>query len=416
MVLLKKAAFMLLFMAVGFILLTTSSWAAGDNMLRNLTPAQQQQALQLLSGGTGLSSRPTRIGQKDSRAEKKVLDQASIDEENQLLEDEEKQRLEKLLFQPGSTLIVYFNEPEINPLELEKELLKKRIRGEDKELPKYSPIYPQQLFQLDDNSMIEIPGIGLIRLGGLSEEEAAARLNVEPLLQSFEIEVKRLPLELIGAEAIKPFGLDLFDQKGRYDTDNTNLPAPADYIIGPGDEVFVQLFGKDNEQYALMVSREGMLSFPRIGSIAVTGMRFDRLQKDLQKRIKAQFIGVDSYITLGELRSVSVFVSGEVKQPGSYLITALSTVTQALVQTNGIKENGSLRNIQIKRKGKLVKRIDLYDLLLRGDSSSDIRLQAGDVIHVPIVQSTVSIIGEVRRPAIYELTGEESIDEVIRIA
>ncbi len=416
---LRKVTFTLLITSFSLIFMLPASLHAAFDMLQNLTPAQQEQAMKLLSGGSSLVSGASKTNNKNLNTDNNIQEQVSSDTEEQLLLlEEEKKRLEELLFQPGNTLIVYFNEPEIDSLELERELLKRRIQNkdEDKKLSKYTPLYPQQLFQLDDNSMIEIPGIGLIRLEGLNEKEAAARLNAEPLLQSFDIEVKRLPLKLTGPRALKQFGLDLFERKNLDNRNNVNIPAPADYVVGPGDEVFVQLFGKDNMQHVLTVSREGMLSFPRIGSIAVTGMRFDQLQKDLQKRIKAQFIGVDSYITLGELRSVSVFVSGEVNQPGSYLITALSTVTQALVQTKGIKKNGSLRNIQIKRKGKLVKKIDLYDLLLNGDSSNDIRLQAGDVIHVPIVKNSVSVMGEVRRPAIYELTGTESIEEVITIA
>lgn len=114
-------------------------------------------------------------------------------------------------------------------------------------------------------------------------------------------------------------------------------------------------------------------------------------------------IGIESSITMGELRSIRIFVAGDAFQPGSYTVSSLSTITQALFISGGVNQIGSLRNIQIKRAGKTVGHLDLYDLLLRGDASGDIRLQSGDVVFIPSSGGSVSVMGEVRRPAIYEL-------------
>ncbi|SVB92477.1 uncharacterized protein METZ01_LOCUS245331, partial [marine metagenome] len=132
------------------------------------------------------------------------------------------------------------------------------------------------------------------------------------------------------------------------------------------------------------------------------------------QRIENQLIGVDASITLGILKSIQVFVLGEAYQPGTYTISALSTLTNALFVSGGVKDNGSLRNIRLNRNGEVLMEFDLYDLLLRGDTSKDMRLQSGDVIFIPTLQRSVGIDGEVRRPGIYELLEEDSVEDLIK--
>jgi protein involved in polysaccharide export with SLBB domain len=215
---------------------------------------------------------------------------------------------------------------------------------------------------------------------------------------------------------LKPFGYDLFAGAPTTFSPVTEIPIPVEYVIGPGDTVQVQLYGKDNQQYELQVDRDGLLQFPGIGPISVTGMRFDELKVELQRRIQQQMIGVQSHISLGELRSMRVFVLGDVNRPGAYMVSALSTMTNALFVSGGVRPIGSLRKVQLKRRGKLVQQLDLYDLLLHGDTSGDARMQPGDVIFVPPVGDTVSVAGEVRRPAIYELKKEHSVKQVLAMA
>jgi hypothetical protein len=135
-------------------------------------------------------------------------------------------------------------------------------------------------------------------------------------------------------------------------------------------------------------------------------MRFEQVRERIQARVSEQMIGTQASVSMVDLRTIRVFVVGEVEQPGSYTVGGLAAISNALLASGGIKPIGSLRNIQLKRNGALIKRLDLYDLLLNGDASNDARLQTGDVILVPPVGVTVGVSGEVKRPAIYELKGE----------
>ncbi len=217
-------------------------------------------------------------------------------------------------------------------------------------------------------------------------------------------------------QALKPYGYDLFAGEPSTFAPVTDVPVPSEYIIGPGDNIKVQLYGKDSQEYNLMVNRDGTIQFPNLGPISVAGLSFAELRKSLSTQISQQMIGVQSNITLGELRSIRIFVAGDAYKPGSYTVSSLSTVTQALFVAGGINDIGSLRNIQVKRNGKLVGRLDLYDLLMHGDAKGDIRLQSGDVVFIPSVGAQVSVDGEVRRPAIYELKKGDDMADVIAMA
>ncbi len=212
---------------------------------------------------------------------------------------------------------------------------------------------------------------------------------------------------------LKPFGYDLFAGDPTTFFPASDIPVAVDYVIGPGDVIEVQLFGNTNASYSLRVNRRGVITFPSVGTINVAGMSFDDMRSLLKERVTQQFIGVEASITLGELRAMRVFVLGEVQRPGSYVVNAMSTMTNALFVSGGITLIGSLRDIQLKRDGKLISSMDLYDLLLSGDTHSDLRLQPGDVIFVPSIGTTVAIEGEVRRPASYELSGEQTLGDML---
>lgn len=216
-------------------------------------------------------------------------------------------------------------------------------------------------------------------------------------------------------KALLPFGYDLFAGEPTSFTPVTEIPIPAEYVVGPGDEIIIQLFGKENETLNLLVNRNGKIQFPNLGPISVSGLTFDDVRNLLKKRIKNQMIGVDSSISLGELRSMRVFVLGEAYKPGSYEVSSLSTITNVLFVSGGIKEIGSLRNIQLKRKGKLIENFDLYDLLLKGDTSNDKRLLPGDVVFIPSATRKIAVKGEVTRPAIYEFKKGEKIKDLLQM-
>ncbi|MCE9680050.1 SLBB domain-containing protein [Shewanella sp. AS1] len=215
---------------------------------------------------------------------------------------------------------------------------------------------------------------------------------------------------------LKRFGYELFQGEPTTFAPVSDVPVPSEYLVGPGDRIKVQLFGKDNQEYDLVISRDGTIQFPQLGPISVAGLSFAELRESLNHRIKQQMIGIESNITMGELRSIRIFIAGDAYKPGSYTVSSLSTITQALFVAGGVNEIGSLRDIQVKRNGKLVGSMDLYDLLMRGDASGDLRLRSGDVVFIPPVGGLVSIEGEVRRPAIYELKQNETVADIVAMA
>lgn len=215
---------------------------------------------------------------------------------------------------------------------------------------------------------------------------------------------------------LKPYGYDLFAGSPTTFAPVTEIPVPTDYTLGPGDVLRVQLWGKVNQNLDLPISRDGSISFPDSGPMNLAGLSFDDARQQIRKRISEQYIGVEVAVTLGELRSMRVFVLGESRNPGSYTVSSLSTITNALYVSGGVKQNGSLRKVQHKRNGSLVGVLDLYDLLLNGDSRADNRLQPGDVIFIPPVGKRVGIEGEVYRPALYELNGENTLEELVSMA
>ncbi len=219
--------------------------------------------------------------------------------------------------------------------------------------------------------------------------------------------------ELTVSTDIKPFGYNLFEQ-------SVLKPIPAqpvapDYIIGPGDEIQVLFWGRLNAQHTLLVESDGRILFPQIGPLTVAGMTYEEMKNFLTKQAE-RITGTNVAITLSRLRQIQVFVLGEVKNPGPYNLNAMSTILDSLIAAGGPTERGSMRKIILKRNNKVVCKLDLYDLLLKGDKKNDKRLRHGDTIFVPLVGPLVGIAGNVRRPAIYELKDEKTLDQALKLA
>ena len=217
-------------------------------------------------------------------------------------------------------------------------------------------------------------------------------------------------------DELKRFGLSIFDREISTFSPVDDMPVPENYALGPGDTVNVLLYGKEQEELLLMVTRDGKLQFPRLGSVSVAGMTFADLKVVIGDRVKRQFVGTSAVVSIGKLRSINVFLAGEVIAPGSYSVSGLSTVTQVLYAAGGVSDIGSMRNVQVKRQGQVVATFDMYDLLLRGDTSNDIRLSSGDTVFVPVMNSLVTADGEVRRPALYETLPSESVKSLLQMA
>lgn len=216
-------------------------------------------------------------------------------------------------------------------------------------------------------------------------------------------------------EGLALFGYSLFTQGGG-DLLPAQVPVPENYVLGPGDVVRVQLFGNQNETLNLSVTRDGVINFPKLGPIQVAGLSIDNVRELIDRRVSKELIGVQVNTTLGPLRGMQIFLLGDVNQPGAYSVSGLATITNALLVGGGVARSGSLRDIQLKRGGRVVRRLDLYDFLLRGDSSSDTRLQAGDAIFIPPAGSRVAVSGAVNRPAIYELKGGATVQSILDLA
>ena len=218
------------------------------------------------------------------------------------------------------------------------------------------------------------------------------------------------------APKLDMFGYDLFAGVPTTFAPATDIPVPGEYIVGPGDNINLNFYGKTNSQLTVVVDREGKINVPELGPIHVAGLSFQELKAMMKEEVKQRAIGLSVLTTLGELRSVRIFILGEANRPGSYTVSSLSTITNALFVSGGIKKTGSLRNIELKRNGELVSTFDLYDLLLRGDTSDDVRVLPGDVIFVPPVGKTVGIGGEVKRSAIFELKDETTFGDLVKLS
>ncbi len=231
-----------------------------------------------------------------------------------------------------------------------------------------------------------------------------------------KIETQDKKEEKIIRQKLELFGYDLFAGTPSTFAPATDIPIPAEYVIGPGDVINIQFFGNQNGEYQVSVSRDGLLQIPNLPPFSVIGLSFNEMKREIGDRIARQMIGVSANITLGALRSIRIFILGNAHRPGSYTVSSLSTMTNALFVSGGIKKIGSLRNIQLKRNGKLVKTLDLYDLLLKGDTSNDERLLPGDVLFIPPIGDTVGIAGEINRPAIYEITRKSTVNDLLNYA
>lgn len=217
-------------------------------------------------------------------------------------------------------------------------------------------------------------------------------------------------------EMLPIFGRDLFQRAPSTFAPADQIPVTADYVVGPGDEVLVRLFGSEPLNSQLTIDTAGSIYIPKVGSIHVAGLRFDELQPAIAKEINRVYRNYRLSVSLGHLRSIQVYVVGEARRPGAYTISSLSTVLNALFASGGPDAQGSLRRIQVRRAGQTLPDFDLYDLVLRGDQTHDIRLQAGDTLFIPPVGPQAALAGSVRHPAIYELKDRSTVEDLLTLA
>jgi protein involved in polysaccharide export with SLBB domain len=218
-----------------------------------------------------------------------------------------------------------------------------------------------------------------------------------------------------GRPSLEIFGHNLFSEAPSTFAPIRAMPVSNGYIVGPGDEIKILMWGRLDERYSLEVDNEGVINFPKIGPLTVGGLTFEEV-KDLIRRKAEAITGVNVNVSMGKLRTIQVFVLGEVKNPGVYTVSSLAAMTNALLASGGPTDLGSLRRVELKRQGKVISVIDLYDFLLKGDTSADTRLMPGDVVFLPQAGPMVSVSGNVKRPAIYELKDDLDLKTALDLA
>lgn len=293
-------------------------------------------------------------------------------------------------------------------------------------------ISPQQIEQFkklpkaQQEALAKSMGVDLNAvMGQISGASQASQLSTTPItpraknVDESSNQGQEVPSYESDEQLFKPlerFGVDVFSNAPSTFAPTMDIAIPEHYILGVGDQLSIQIYGKENADYVLPITREGTILIPNVGPIKIAGLAFSEMKQFLSERIKQRVIGVNVVVSLAELRSMRVFVLGSAYKPGPYNLSSLSSVTHAIFAAGGISDIGSLRNIEVKRAGNLIQKVDLYELLIHGDSSSDILLQSGDVVFIPTQGESASILGEVRRPAVYELKPGDDFNKLVAMA
>ena len=238
------------------------------------------------------------------------------------------------------------------------------------------------------------------------------RVNQPPPLPEHLTEFQKFIASSTG-QVLPIYGSNLFREVPSTFAPVDMSPVPSDFVIGPGDELRIRVWGQLSFQANVRVDRSGEIYLPQVGPIHVASIPFSGLDKQLRDAIGRVYKNFDLTVDLGRIRSIQVYLSGEARTPGLYTVSSLSSLVDALFAAGGPRTSGSLRRIEVRRNGEKVADFDLYALLIRGDKSKDVKLQSGDVIFIPPAGGQVAITGSVRVPAIYELLPGESVSELV---
>lgn len=229
-------------------------------------------------------------------------------------------------------------------------------------------------------------------------------------------EFQKFVLDSTGS-TLPVFGAEFFANAPSTFAPVANAPVVADYALGPGDELMIRGWGSIDIDYRATIDRNGLISIPSIGSVALAGVRAADAEGVIRNAIGRLYKGVTVNVNFGRLRSITVYVVGQASRPGTYNVSSLSTLVTALFASGGPNANGSMRHVQIKRGGKVAAELDLYSFIGKGDKSTDMKLQDGDTIFIPAAVGHVALVGKVNTPAIYELkTAGDTIESLLDYA
>lgn len=274
------------------------------------------------------------------------------------------------------------------------------------------------------------PGLSLTPSGGIQNLGAGGPSNAAGQDKRVVDAKKLLPTTLI--QGLQPnqfqifvyentgkllplFGFDLFNNPQAFSIDSAELPPP-DHLLGPGDEVSIQLWGPVEYTGSHVLDRTGQITLPRVGTFSLQGVAVKDLESALRRQVSKVYVsGVTVTASMGKARGATVYVVGQAKQPGTYNVSSLSTMLNVLFASGGPSVTGSMRDIRLVRRGQVVTRLDLYDLIARGDKSRDMTVQSGDVLMIPATGSRMALVGASDHEAIYELKPNETIGQVLNM-
>ncbi|TPW12521.1 MAG: polysaccharide export protein, partial [bacterium] len=286
--------------------------------------------------------------------------------------------------------------PEVQQILLDRGLSGEAVRRLLREYPPDSIISPAELDRI----------LARVRPEDLSTREGQEPAPAEDALSvaATEIGSDREP---------QPFGYELFQNAPETFQPDQDLAVGPDYRLGPGDEIRISLWGAIQQDFFGVVDREGSVSLPEIGPVPAAGMTLAAFEERLRQSYSRTFTGTKLAVSLGRLRRIQVVVAGDVLRPGAYFLSPVSNVFNAVFFAGGPTEAGSLRRIRIVRDGRILTEIDLYSYLLEGDTGTEVRLLSGDTVFLLPKGPTVTLRGEVRRPAIFELTPGQTVADLV---
>ncbi|HVS92097.1 MAG TPA: SLBB domain-containing protein [Mucilaginibacter sp.] len=261
--------------------------------------------------------------------------------------------------------------------------------------------------------------------GGLQQSDTTSvtqprRLNYKPDTAQDTLYKSKQRSDIFKTLQPKIFGADLFRTQNLTFEPNLNIATPVNYTIGPNDQLNINVYGRSVANWKLTVSPEGNINIPSVGLVNVAGKTIEQATDLIKRRLAANNYAINNgtsvQVSLGNIRSIKVIMVGEVIKPGTYTLPSLATVFNALYSAGGPSDNGSFRQIEIIRDNRVIRKMDIYDFLLKGDQKDNIRLQDQDIIRVPTYKVRVEMAGEVKRPALYEVLPGETLQDVIRFA
>ncbi|MFY8298520.1 SLBB domain-containing protein [Pseudoalteromonas sp. SS15] len=261
-------------------------------------------------------------------------------------------------------------------------------------------------------------GINLSSLGNVSQQSETS-IQAKQSVNERELEADEQKNEIARLnpteKPLQPFGYALFSGSPTTFAPPENASVPDTYVLSRGDVVNVTFYGKESASHTIKIDNEGRLSIPNFSPEQVAGLKYGEFKKLIQNKIEKEAIGLNVFVSMSQLNPMRILVVGEAYKPGSFMVSPLSTVTHALYASGGVTDIASLRNIQVKRNGKTVATLDLYDLLLDGNTEGDINLRSGDVVFIPSVGPQITVKGAVKREGVFELTQEDDQASLVKM-